>query len=264
MLSEAFDAKRRSIGLPVSRSVSLDEAIARLPVRRAPTPEELAAAEDRERREQQQRARDAALYRQHRWERMLNRLGPRYARGLEGWEFHGDRSERERQFRILERVKDYAANIARNVRDGTGVVLFGPCGTGKDLMLAHLLRAACVDGGFHVEWRNGMDLFGDVRNGMDGPGPSEGALVETLSAAHVLAISDPIPPWGELTSFQAQVLFRVIDRRYRAGRPTWTTMNTKDGKEAEARISLQIVDRLRDDALCLNCEWPSFRKVAKP
>ncbi len=39
-------------------------------------------------------------------------------------------------------------------------------------------------------------------------------------------------------------------------------MNVSSGEEAEKRIGAQIVDRLRDGALSIVCNWPSHRKSA--
>jgi hypothetical protein len=56
------------------------------------------------------------------------------------------------------------------------------------------------------------------------------------------------------------MLFRAIDARYRDYRPTWVTINVGGGDEAEDRMGMQLVDRLRDRAVSIHCNWPSHRK----
>ena len=41
------------------------------------------------------------------------------------------------------------------------------------------------------------------------------------------------------------------------------TLNVADGAEAEARMVAQVVDRLRNDALILFCNWPNYREAMK-
>jgi hypothetical protein len=52
-----------------------------------------------------------------------------------------------------------------------------------------------------------------------------------------------------------------VDYRYSHRKPIWLTLNVADGAEAELRMGAQTVDRLRDGALVLFCNWPSYRKA---
>lgn len=126
-------------------------------------------------------------------------------------------------------------------------------------MIASPARAATLAGKF-VTWQNGMDLFGDIRDAMD-TGDTERSLVARLVAPDVLYMSDPLPPIGKLTEFQAGLLFRVLDGRYNRRRPTWATINVSSGAELDDRIGPQNGDRLRDGALAIFCDWSSYRKV---
>ena len=160
----------------------------------------------------------------------------------------------------MQRLTDYGTNIIQNVTAGRGVVLFGPPGTGKDHLMAGLMVAAIREGGFAVNWQNGMDLFGRVRDAMD-TDTRERDIIRDFTAPDVLVISDPVPPWGDLTQFQAAFLFRVIDARYRQKVPTWVTANFTNGDEAGGRLGTQVLDRLKDGALSIYCNWESYRKA---
>ncbi len=165
---------------------------------------------------------------------------------------------RPEQAAILAAIKDYVVNIDMRMLDGVGIVLNGPSGNGKDHLLISAARCA-IQAGFTVCWKNGQDLLGEFRDRI-GTDESEESLLAPLLSADVLVISDPLPPSGSLTDYQAGMIYRVLDARYRDCKATWASMNVTSRKEADNRIGVAIVDRLRHGALCLACNWPSYRK----
>lgn len=195
------------------------------------------------------------------WVRVARKMGSRYeACRIEDFELYGSDAERERQADAVASVREFVAGVRVHSDAGSGLVLFGPPGTGKDHLMAAAIREACR-AGLTVEWVNGLDFFGNMRDRMDGDATEE-SLIRELSAPDILAISDPLPPWGPLTPFQAQTLFRLIDRRYRHQRPIWVTVNVASGKEASDRIGSAAIDRLKDRATTIHCNWPSHRAPA--
>ena len=81
------------------------------------------------------------------------------------------------------------------------------------------------------EW-NGIGVDGD-----------ETAFVRDYVKPKILIVSDPIPPKGDASQYNADVLMRIINRRYCEYKPTWFTLNVLDGEEAERRLASPIVDR---------------------
>jgi len=223
-------------------------------------------AEDPERfaRYEAERARLAAEARA-KWvrdalERLDRAVGPRY-RGatLDSYQVTNDA-----QGDVVGSLRAYADDMRNKARAGCGVVLFGSVGTGKDHLLIALARTAIERHGASVEWIRGADLFGRFRDAMD-TDTAEESIITPLVEVPILILSDPIPAAGSVTPFQADILLRIIDERYRMMRPTWVTLNVACGAEADQRLGAQIADRLRDGALCLWCKWESYRRpVAGP
>ena len=191
--------------------------------------------------------------------RLIDSAGRRYAKcTLKNYLLHGTGAEMEAQQAIVDQVRRFGRTIVHNVDQGKNLVLFGPPGTGKDHLAIALSRKAC-EAGFVVKWTQGMRIFEKRRDGIT-LGESEKSLVSQYRQPDVLVISDPIPPYGNLNDGQSEFLFRIIDDRYRAMKPIWVTVNTGDGKELAGKIGVQVVDRLRHGALCLDCNWSSYRK----
>ncbi len=198
----------------------------------------------------------AAAERKAAWQKLAARLGRRY----ENATLSGYRAETEAQKTVLGEVRDYVKNIAANLNNGRSVMLFGPPGTGKDHLATAIMRAAILSIGAKVEWIDGADFYGSIRDAI-GLGSPESAVLAKWRSPDLLCVSDPMPPLGKVESaYQLSMLHRVIDRRYRDCKATMMTMNVEKRKEAEERLSPNLVDRLGHGALVLCCDWPSFRK----
>lgn len=157
-------------------------------------------------------------------------------------------------------LREYLAAISDRIDQGEGLLLIGPKGTGKDHLAIACLREA-AKAGFITKAEDGQSLFQRFRDGMN-TDASEKDAVKSYTYPDVLLLSDPIPQTGAASDYQRTILWRIIDRRYRDLKPTWVTLNVANGAEAEARLGPQIVDRLRDGATVVKCEWKSYRKAS--
>lgn len=194
------------------------------------------------------------------WSQVVRKMGPRYAdASISKFQFYGSTEEQARQKEVIELVRDFGSAVVERTRTGRGVIFYGSSGTGKDMLQSALMRNACKLG-LTVDWINGLDLFGEFRDRMESKGKSEEAKFRALAQPDILAISDPLPPYGQLTPFQTTVLSRLVDRRYRMLKPVWITVNVASRAEAERRMGHSTVDRISERALLVCTDWPSYRQ----
>ena len=186
---------------------------------------------------------------------LTDAVGPRFAAAT----LANYQAETPEQQQVKQAMIEYSREATARVAAGQGIVLYGTSGTGK----THLERAAAGDmirAGMTVRWHSGQELFGLFRKAIDDRA-DEAKIIRALTEPDVLVVDDALPPSGVLTEYQAAVLYRIVDARYRRTRPTWASLNVAGGTEAERGMGCATVDRLRDGALCLFCGWPSHRKA---
>lgn len=234
------------IGALVSRMLADLDAEAADPDRQRAADEAARQRTDNERRRREESRQQAVS-------RLFDARGRRY----EACTLDNFACDNERQTNALAAVKSYADRLAAHIRGGTSVLLYGPPGTGKDHLLAALMRRA-VEAEYSVSWFAGMSLYGDWRDAISSEDTEARQRTRYTSPA-VLAISDPLPPFGDLTPYQASKLFEVLDWRYSHCRATWLTMNVKSRDEAVKGLGAALVDRMRDGALIVPCDWESYR-----
>lgn len=182
-------------------------------------------------------------------------VGPRYAKcSLDSYQCESDL-----QHRVVNALREYLESGSIDL--GEGIVLYGPVGTGKDHLL-HAVAAECVGCDFRVQWVNGQDLFGEIRDRMDTTA-SESSLLANYTTAQLLVISDPLPPFGNLSQHQATMLYRLMDDRAARRLPTFVSINVADDNEADSRLGAATWDRMCDGVWKMHCNWPSHRKPVK-
>ncbi len=179
---------------------------------------------------------------------------------VKGFRYHGTEPEKIRQQQVVGQLITYVAEMSTEVDAGRGLLLSGPVGTGKDHFLVALARVAIRRYGYNVRWINGMDLSGAFRDQI-GSGGLEREELSKYQTPDILVISDPLPIFGGLSDYQASTLYRIIDRRYNDRRPTWCSLNCTGPEEAAKRLGAATVDRLRDGAMSLLCNWGSYRTI---
>lgn len=208
--------------------------------------------------------------RQYECLRLMKKLGPRYGTcSFDNYEVYEETAPvsklnekiRKSQREVFNEIMKLARDLCTHSLCGGGLVLHGRPGTGKDHLMAALMYVAVLQHGWNVHWVNGLELYQEARAVVMGDG-SEARFMAGLTNPQILAISDPLPPKDGTTPYQAEVVQRIVDHRYRYLRPTWCTLNVRTGEEADERLGAAIIDRLRHGSLCLQCDWETSRKAS--
>lgn len=189
------------------------------------------------------------------WQSLVSVLGKRFENcTLDNFEI---REETQKQ--AIKALCEFAVDMKKETRVGWGIFLFGPAGRGKDHLMVAMIRHAVLNCGYPVTWKNGLDLFGDFRDLMNSD-KREADVISDYVRPEILAISDPIPPSGQLTDYQATMLQRIVDARYRQLKPVWVTCNAEGQTDAEKKLGVPVVGRLSDNALVIKTSWSNYRK----
>jgi len=196
----------------------------------------------------------------------MDQVGARYR----NCSFESFLSDGDPQSKAVHRL----LNMAKSGKP-TNVVLFGPCGTGKDHLVAATMRELMrsewdppknekgITGYSQyrhpIHWENGQELFDKMKDEFNQT-PKE-KIAYTCRLAAVLYLSDLAPMTGSLTDFESRQLFKILDQRYRDESPVWITVNVNSREELDKAIGAKTADRLIDDAIAIHCNWPSYRKT---
>lgn len=253
-----FVAEHRQKLPDTAQPAPFDALVERMKAKTVETPEQTAA---REASESRQVLRQEQARRQGELAKLIQSAGNRYADcTLDTFNVTS-----ARQQKVVAAIADYI-DLLRDAWESTGLVLYGPVGTGKDHLAIAVARVAVEQIGKRVAWVNGQDLFGQIRDNID-KGSPEAGLIRHYAGPDLLVLSDPLPPamgkGDELTMYQASMLYRLIDARYSRGQVTIVTLNVNDDDEADRRIGTPTWDRINHGAWKVHCDWASYRKPAR-
>lgn len=163
------------------------------------------------------------------------------------------------QAKAIAALRRYVDEIPERVAAGEGIFCIGPPGTGKDHLVIAIAREVVVRLLVTARWLDCSTLRARLRDAIKSSA-EERRILSPFVAAGVLVLSDPVPAGAKLTDYQADALFRLIDGRYRAKRPTFVTANLADEQAAESALGSQTIDRLSHGCLRLRCKWESYRR----
>lgn len=191
------------------------------------------------------------------WHDVQQQVGARYARAT----FENFSCSQPGQVSTVRLMREWIAALPELIDQGAGgLILVGPRGSGKDHLAIAALRVAAIDHGLPVAWVEGQTLFARSRD-LISKDLGEERWVRDYVRPRVLLISDPIPQTGVISEYQLSVLWRIVDSRYRKCHPTWITANVRNGDDLSEKVGPALADRLRDGALAVLCDWPSYRSA---
>lgn len=150
----------------------------------------------------------------------------------------------------------YAARIGEKIRQGRGLLLSGPLGTGKSHLAAAVVKAAVQNGRTTIMERVPKLLI-TLRGTYNGGPVTEQQLMRAMTDADLLVLDDAgSEKWTEWTE---PTLYTIIDERYNRERAVFITTNlTLD--ELQQKIGTRAMDRIVDMCDIVETSGPSYRR----
>ena len=176
-------------------------------------------------------------------------------------------AETQEQQRALKVATDFATNFDERLRRGESLILLGAPGTGKSHLAAAILQAIMPR---HCGlYQTCAGLIRAVRNTWRKDAErSEGQVLAMLAEVPLLVVDEVGVQYG--TDSEQNILFEVLDRRYRDMMPTILLANLKLKREkAEDPAGLRevlgerVYDRLTETARIVTFEGESYRLRAR-
>jgi DNA replication protein DnaC len=145
---------------------------------------------------------------------------------------------------VLRQVRDFVADIDRNLDRGRGFWFYGDVGTGKT-SLAMVISRAAVEAGRSVAIYSMPQLLADIRATYeDGAGRSYLDLFRRLSRVDLLHLDDL---GAEKSSeWVLEQLYAIVNERWQEQRSMLVTTNLTDRDELREQIGERTVSRLSE------------------
>jgi DNA replication protein DnaC len=134
---------------------------------------------------------------------------------MQYWTFENADGSNEK---IINAAKNYVANFGEFRENGKGLLLFGTVGTGKTYIAACIANAL-IDKGCPVLMTN----FARIANTVSGMFEGKQAYYDSLNRFPLLILDDLSAE--RKTEYMQEIVFNVIDARYRANLPLIVTTN---------------------------------------
>lgn len=134
---------------------------------------------------------------------------------MQYWNFGNADGSNEK---LMTAAKNYVDNFGEFRKNGKGLLLFGTVGTGKTFISACIANAL-IDKGHPVLMTN----FARIANTVGGMWEGKQEYYDSLNRFQLLILDDLAAE--RKTEYMSEIVFNVIDARYRAGLPMIVTTN---------------------------------------
>lgn len=171
---------------------------------------------------------------------------------LKEWTFDNDDGSHETVTKIAKR---YVENFEQLKEDGKGLIFYGGVGTGKTFM-----AAAIADALYQKGYATMVTNFNYISNKLQESFEGKQAYMNSLNIFDLLVIDD----FGaeRKTEYMQEIIFNVIDSRYRSGKPMLITTNLDlEAIKNPATIEeKRIMDRVLEKCFPVEVKGGSHRR----
>lgn len=157
---------------------------------------------------------------------------------------------------LIQAAKMYAADFQKHLKDGMGLMYYGPVGTGKTFLAACIANAV-LDMGYRVKMTN----FATVADEM-WTVPDKAEYITDLCRYDLLILDDL--GVERKTEYMQEMVYKIVNARYVAGAPVIVTTNlTADELTKTADMGYaRTYDRLLEKCLPIKVDGTSRRRAS--
>lgn len=171
---------------------------------------------------------------------------------MRSWSFENDDRSNAR---MSDAMRRYAELFPDFLKEGKGLLLYGPVGTGKSYFAACIANRV-IEMGYSAKMTN----FATLTNDLQGMSEGRNQYIGDLNRYSLLIIDDLGAE--RKSEYMQEMVFNIIDSRYRSGLPMVITTNLsgEEIKKPENTSYARIYDRLLGCCFPQEITGPSRRK----
>ena len=172
------------------------------------------------------------------------------------WSFANDDMKNEK---LSNAMKRYVYKFAEFKAQGKGLLLYGPVGTGKTYY------ASCIANALIDEGRSAyMTNFARLTNKLQGMFEGKQEFIDSLNEYDLLVIDDLGIERKTESGYMQELVYNIVDSRYRAGLPMIVTTNLlpDEIKNTQDERYQRIYDRIIERCFPVEVTGKSRRREA--
>ena len=171
---------------------------------------------------------------------------------LMNWTFYNDDGSHPE---VMKAARNYVENFKTFKESGKGLLFYGSVGTGKTYVAAAIANAL-VDKGIPVLVTNFARIANKLQESFDG----RQAYLDDLNKFDLIVIDDLATE--RKTEYMQEIVFNVVDARYRSGLPMIITTNLgiETLKNPTSVSDTRIFDRILEKCFPIEVKGKSHRR----
>lgn len=180
---------------------------------------------------------------------------------FQGASFDGYRPGNKEAQRILDYLRDYAAQFDQYRKLGRSLILCGKAGTGKTHLSCALLRSLANEQGITGRYATAYRAVSEVRESYGNRELSELRALDAFIKPGLLVLDEIGAQYG--TDSEHLIIFNIINGRYEAMKPTIVISNL-NVEGMKKYLDERGYDRLRENGgALLVFDWGSHRQGSR-
>lgn len=171
---------------------------------------------------------------------------------MQDWTFANDDMSNEK---ITNAMKRYVDRFAEFKKHGKGLLLYGPVGTGKTYAACEVANALIEQGSPAL-----VTTFDRITNTLQGMFEGKQKYIDDLNQFDLLVLDDL--GVERKTEYMQEMVYTIIDNRYRAGLPfiVTTNLSIEEIKKPSIVSNARIYDRILERCFPIHLDGKSRRR----